>query len=589
MKNTKTPLDQKQGQISQSKVLHLLKQAMLDDGIISEEGLLDAVVIAKREQEPLSNVLEKLDFINKENLQRFVKNKIGVPSLPLSDYQFDRKVLRLVPENLARRFNIIPLNITKNILTVATANPLDIMALDQFAQNTDYTIEVVLASGESIQSAITQRYGMREDRQELIEEIAEEFQKTHHKKDVRVNHYADEINEIRLRREAEEPPIVRLVNCYIAQALVEGATDIHLEPKKDAMKVRFRIDGYLFNRHELSPKLIGPIVSRIKIMSGLDITEKRFPQNGRIGLTMKEKNIDILTSIFPTMNGENIVMRVLDKSAGPAHLSEIGLSEVNLGLFNKLIRSTEGLILAAGPTGSGKTTTIYSFLQALEKSDKNIVTIEDPIEHEIDGIVQSQVDDTTGLSYADSLNSLLQQDPDVIYVGEIRDRETATLAVRGALTGDLLLSTIQANQAVEAITRLLDIGVGEGLIESALSCCFAQRLVRKLCIHCRQEYAPDERLLKDLGLAEGTKFFRKKGCESCSGIGYKGRIGLFEVLVFDRKIKTLISNHATESEITAAARANGMRTLFEDGIEKILKGITTFDEVKNATEHISPS
>jgi len=585
MKNTKTQIDQEQNKFPKNKLLHLLKQAMVDDGIITEERLRDAEVIAKREKEPLSDILEKLDFVKKETLDRFVKSKISIPAVHLSDQQVDQSVLRVVPEKIARRFNIIPLDIVNNVLTVATSNPLDMISFDTLTQTADYTVEVVLASRESIHSAIAHRYGLRADRQELIEEIAEEFQRTHQEKEARVNQYADEINEIRLRREAEEPPIVRLVNCYIAQAMVEGATDIHLEPKKDAMKVRFRIDGYLFNRHELSAKLIGPIVSRIKIMSGLDITVKRFPQNGRIGLKMKEKNIDILTSTFPTINGENVVLRILDKSGGPLHLSEIGLSDENLALFNKMIRNTEGLILATGPTGSGKTTTIYSLLQALEKTDKNIVTIEDPIEHEIEGIVQSQVDDAAGMSYASALDSLLQQDPDILYVGEIRDSQTATLAVRAALTGHLVFSTIQVGQSVEAVSRLLDIGVGEGLIESALNCSFAQRLVRKLCAHCRQEYGPDERLLKDLSLPANTKFFRKKGCEACSGIGYKGRIGLFELLVYDRKIKALISNRAPESEIAAAARANGMRTLFEDGLQKILKGVTTFDEVKNATEN----
>ncbi|MFQ5598689.1 MAG: GspE/PulE family protein [Nitrospiria bacterium] len=434
---------------------------------------------------------------------------------------------------------------------------------------------------------IDQRYEAEEKKQELINEISEEFKEG--KIETReMNAYAKEINEIRLRKASEDTQIVQIVNNFIAQAIVEGASDIHLDPKKETLDVRFRIDGYLYNRHRLSSSLAGPIRSRIKIMSGLDITDKKFPQEGRIAPQIKGKNIEIRTSTYPAIYGENIVLKVLDKSSKVPNLLDIGLSEENLNALVKTTKAARGLVLAAGPAGNGKTTTIYSMIQSMNHADKNIVTIEDTIEREIEGIVQSQIDHASGMTYADALKSILHQDPDMIYVGEIRDRDTASICVRAALAGHMIFSTMPANTAVGAITSLREIGINGGFIESVLNCVFSQRLVRKLCPSCRRTYIPEKSILGELNLPSNTTFYKEVGCEACSGIGYRGRTALFEILPCTRLIKTLMADNAPDTEMLQAARSDGMKSLFEDGLQKVRAGVTTLEEVIKATEELAP-
>jgi type IV pilus assembly protein PilB len=511
-----------------------------------------------------------------------------IPYVSIGNYTIDREVLDLIPEKIARRYKIIPLFKIEDVLTVAMSDPLDIISIDDISRVAGCKVEAVISSNESINVAINQWYGIGNARTELIEQLAEEFKETEREEEEK-GQYAKEITEIRLKKEAAEPPIVKLVNSYIAQAILEDASDIHLEPKKDALVVRFRIDGFLYTRHRLPIKLVNRITSRIKIMSGLDITKRRIPQDGRMGLIVRDRSIDIRTSIFPTMYGENIVLRILDKTKGVPTLSELSLSDEDLKTFKKAIKATKGIILATGPTGSGKTTTIYSFINALNKEDKNIMTIEDPIEYEIDGIVQSNIDPKAGVTFANAIRSILRQDPDIIYVGEIRDIETAEIAVRAALTGHLVLSTLHTNDAVGAITRLIDIGVETGLIGSVLNCSFAQRLVRKICPRCKEEYQPDESLLKSLELSLDTKFFKGEGCEVCAGIGYRGRIGIFEIVVINRDISGLIAKKASEDEIKEVARRQGMKTLFENGLLKAKEGITALEEVMRVTGEATSS
>lgn len=567
-------------------IVNRLKQKIVEDGLITKEALSNAQAAARRENKPLSRMLEPLGIIKTAHMANFIGSKLSIPYVNLNDYKVDRKALNFFPRNISDRYNIMPLFISDNVLTVAISDPIDILSIDVLSRVAGCEIDFVIASSESIGKAIDRGYGAGKEKTELIKEISGEFQRTKKDSETRTNQYTNEINEIRLRKASEEASIVRRVNGYIAQAMVEGATDIHLEPKKETMHVRYRIDGYLYKRHTVSSKSIAPVISRIKLMSGLDITLGRRPQEGRIELRIKEKDIDIRTSVFPSMFGENVVLRILDKTAMTPQLSEIGLSEEHLVTFRRLTKATRGMVLATGPSGSGKTTTIYSLIESLNKSEKNIVTIEDPVEHEIEGIVQSQIDHAAGMNFADALGSIMRQDPDIVYLGEIRDRETATGALRAALTGKLILSTMHTGSAVGTITRLREMGLGAGLVESVLSCAFAQRLVRRLCIHCRQAYAPEEGLLKELGLPLGTYFYKEIGCDDCSGIGYKGRIGLFEVFIVDRHMKSLISERASEQEMIKAARANDMKSLFEDGMQKILQGMTTLEEVKKACEEI---
>ncbi len=501
---------QEKGKIISFKVLDRLKLVLIKEGLVTKEKLRVAEITAQRENETLSRVLVRLGFVAEEQLASFIGEKMQVPYVNIRNYTIEPKVLDLIPEKIARRYKIIPLFEIEGVLTVAMADPLDIISIDDISRVAGCKVEAVISSNESINVAIDQWYGIGDARTELIEQLAEEFKETERQEEEK-EQYAREITEIRLKKEAAEPPIVKLVNSYIAQAILERASDIHLEPKRDSMVVRFRIDGFLYNRHRLPTRLIAPITSRIKVMSGLDISKRRIPQDGRMGLTIRDKSIDIRTSTFPSMYGENIVLRILDKTRGVPTLSELGFSDEDLNTFKKVIKATKGIILATGPTGSGKTTTIYSFINALNKEDKNIMTIEDPIEYEIEGIVQSNVDPKAGVTFATALRSILRQDPDIVYVGEIRNIETTEIAVRAALTGHLVLSTLHTNDAVGAITRLSDIGVETGLLGSVLNCSFAQRLVRRICPRCKIEYQPDERLLKSLELPLDERFFRERG------------------------------------------------------------------------------
>jgi len=565
--------------IINSRTLDRLKQAMVTDGLITKEKLRIAEMTAKDKGEPLSTILVKLGFITKERLVSFIGEKIHIPYVNIKNYAIDRRVLDYIPEKIARRYNVIPIFMIEDVLTVAISDPLDLISLDEISAVAGRKVEPVIASSESISVAIDQWYGIGNARKELVEELADELKETEQEEQLKYTKMA----ELRLKKEASDPPVVKLVNSFIAQAILEEASDIHMEPKKNFMAVRFRIDGFLYDRHKIPAKLIAPITSRIKIMSTMDISQRRIPQDGRMSLFIRNKNIDIRTSTFPSMYGENVVLRILDKDRGILTLSELGLSDKDLESFEKLIKADKGIILVTGPTGSGKTTTIYSAISALHKADKNIMTIEDPIEYEIEGLVQGQVDPRIGVTFATALRSILRQDPDIIYVGEIRDFETAEIAIRAALTGHLVLSTLHTNDAIGAITRLRDMGVESSLIASVLNCSFAQRLIRRICMRCKKQYQPDKDMLKELGLPLDTKFYEWEGCDFCNGTGYRGRIGIFELLIVNKEIRRLIEKKASGDEILEAAKSQGMKTLFEDGLQKVLKGVTTFEEIERVT------
>jgi len=571
---------QEKGKVVSIKILDRLKQALVNEGVITTEQLAVAETTAQSENESLARILVQLNFVTEEQVVSFIGEKMHVPYVNINNYSVDREVLDLIPEKIARRYNIIPLFKIENVLTVVMSDPLDIISIDDISAVAGCKVEAAIASYDSIDAAIDQWYGIGDVRKQVIKQLAKDFKDVERQEELQ---YVTAVSEIHLKKEASEKPIVNLVNSYIAQAMLEGASDIHLEPKRGYMKIRFRIDGFLYDRHQLPARLIVPITSRLKIMSGLDISNRRIPQDGRIGLIVRDRTIDIRTSTFPSMYGENVVLRILDKTRGIPTLSQLGFSDEDLNIFKKLIKATKGIMLATGPTGSGKTTTICSAINGLNTAEKNIMTIEDPIEYEIKGVVQSHVDPKSGATFANAFRSILRQDPDVIYIGEIRDTETAEIAVRAALTGHLVISTLHTNDTVGAITRLSDIGIETGLIESVLNCTFAQRLVRRICPKCKKEYHPDEALLKSLGLSLDTKFYKGSGCGFCGGIGYKGRTGIFEILVVNRGIKRLIAKKASEDEIIKAARAQGMKSLHKDGLLKTIKGITTLDEVIRVT------
>ena len=570
--------------LSPTRGIDKLREDLVSDGLVAEERLREAEDVAAGTGETLQNVLIRIKAITEEDLARFIGDKIHVPYIDLKNYAIDRRVLDFVPEKIARRYKILPLFLLEGELTIAMANPLDLISLDDISAVVGHRVEPVIASEEGIIEAIDQWYGVGNIREELIGELVREIREKEYEMESQFPDTLPETTAIRLKKEAEDPPIVRLVNSYIVQAMLEGASDIHFEPKRDEMKVRFRIDGFLYDRHSIPARLVAPVISRIKIISLLDISKKRVPQDGRIGLTIRNRDLDIRTSTFPTMHGENIVLRLLDKTKGIPTLQELGFSEKDLETFTNIINTSKGIILATGPTGSGKTTTIYSTINSLDTETKNIMTVEDPIEYEIEGIVQSQVDVKAGITFSSSLKAILRQDPDIIYVGEIRDLETAEIAVRSALTGHLVVSTLHTNDAVGTIMRLRDIGVESGLIESVLKCSFAQRLVRKLCQKCKEKYKPDESIIKEYNLPPDTAFYKAVGCNFCHDIGYSGRTGIFEILIVDKDIRKLIAEGASEDRIAAVARKHGRKTLLEDGIEKVVAGITTYEEVMRVTE-----
>jgi len=570
------------GKVISIKVLDRLKQALVDEGKITAEQLADAERSAQRENESLSSILIKSRLMTQEQLASFMGDKMQIPYVNLRDYVIDRKVLELIPEEVARRYKVIPLFKIEDVVTVAMANPLDIIAIDEISALSRCLVEDVIASEESINAAIDQWYGVGDSRKELIENLAAEFKVPETEKE-EATEYVQRLTESQLKKEASEAPIIKLVNSYIAQAILEGATDIHLQPKKDFMEIRFRIDGFLYDRGRLPEDLSSAILSRIKIMSRLDISTRRIPQDGRISLIMRDSSIDIRTSTFPSMHGENIVLRILDKSKGIPTLSELGLSDENVVAFKDLINAQKGIIVSTGPTGSGKTTTIYSFINALNKEHRNIITLEDPIEYEIEGIVQSNVDPKAGLTFANAFRAILRQDPDIIYVGEIRDSETAEIAIRAALTGHLVISTLHTNDAVGAIIRFHEMRIETPLMASALRCSFSQRLIRRICPRCKKEYQPDDYVLKSLGISPDTAFYKGEGCDFCGGIGYRGMIGIFEILMVTENIRDLMGKEASEAEIREAARKQGMKTLLEDGLTKAKEGITTLEEVVRIT------
>jgi len=560
-----------------------LKQALVTEGLVSREEMLSAERMAKRDRCSLRESLVKSEWLTEEQLGKFIGKTFQIPYVNLKNYTVDRKILDRLSDKIARRYQLIPLFEIEGVVTVAVADPLDLISLDELSKVAQTKIETVIASRESIDVAIDQWYGMGKARKDFINELASELKESEQEleQDKPLN---KELYKIRLTNEASGAPIVQLVNGYIAQAMLEGASDVHLRPGREGMTVRFRIDGFLYKRHVLETRLIPPITSRIKILSGLDITKRNIPQDGRMGVTLRDRNLDIRTSTFPSMFGENIVLRILDKSKGAPTLSELGLSLEGLRCFQNLIKASKGIILATGPTGSGKTTTLYSAIESLTSDEKNIMTIEDPIEYELDSVVQAQVNIKVGLTFAMALRSILRQDPDIIYVGEIRDAETAEVAVRAALTGHLVFSTLHSNDAVGSITRLIDIGVAPILIESALNCSFAQRLVRNICPRCTEKYQPSEALLKRMKLPLKSQFYKGKGCDYCTGTGYRGRVAIFEILVMSPEIKSLIAKKGTEGEILKVASLQGMTTLFEDGIQKVLQGITTIEEVERVTQ-----
>ncbi len=544
--------------------------------IITPEQLEIALEEQQRTHKKLGEVLIALEFVTEEQITEARAHQLDVGYVNLQDFQFDPEVLSLISESICRTYQLIPLKKSHNKLTVAMANPLDVEAIDLVQFETKLRVEPVLATEWRVREAIDRNYGQYE-----ADEIKNFVQQAATDLDVASdNDDQEDIDEV--RRQSHQAPIIRMVNMLLTQAVRKKASDIHIEPRRSTVDIRYRIDGELHLAKSLPKSLHPPISSRIKIMSELDISERRLPQDGRITFRLDGRNIDIRVSTSPTLYGERIVLRILDRSEGLIPLEKLGFSPRDLEVFKSLISQPYGIILVTGPTGSGKTTTLYAALNELKSEHTNIMTVEDPIEYELEGINQTNVHHRIGLTFANQLRAILRQDPDIVFVGEIRDAETADVAFRAALTGHLVFSTLHANDAPSSITRLIDMDVEPFLVSSAIIGVLAQRLVRVLCPDCKEPYEPDSQIKEMLGLKPDEKvtIYRAVGCRNCDSTGYKGRTSIRETMVMTDEIRRLTISKASATEIRRAALASGMITMRQDGVNKVLSGITTIEEVQ---------
>ena len=518
-------------------------------------------------------------LINEEQYRKAVEGFLGVPFITIKDLPQEPLLVNHLSLEFMKESKFIPVRLVENELTVAMSNPFDFYTLDAIRVATGYEVRVLYAREDGILWAIEQYYGSGTTSMEKIIEDMESVPEFHVEDEENVDH---------LRDMASEGPVIRLVNLIITKAIEMRASDIHFEPFEDQFRVRYRIDGVLHDV-ESPPKRLQPaIVSRVKIMAKMNIAERRLPQDGRIMLRVKGKEIDFRVSSVPTIYGESIVLRILDKSSIVLDIETLGFPEDTLKGFDDLIERPHGIILVTGPTGSGKTTTLYCALGKINSPDKKIITVEDPVEYQLKGINQIQVKPSIGLSFANALRSIVRQDPDVILIGEIRDAETAEIAIHSALTGHLVLSTLHTNDAPSSITRLIDMGMEDFLLSSTIIGILAQRLVRVACPHCQSPYTPDSAILKEMSPSsekpENWKVIEVKGCEHCAQTGYWGRAGIFEFLKVTDEIQKLILAKKDSNTIKEAARKQGMRTLREDGWLKVKQGVTTVSEVLRVTQ-----
>src|SRR5437867_4002190 len=563
-----------------------LGDLLVADGLLTQAQLQKALGEQKGSTEKLGSILIKLGFINEEQLIGFLSRQYGVPSITLSQLEIDPGVLRLVPAPIAKKYEIIPVRRMGNSLAVAMADPTNVFALDDIAFMTNLQVLPLVASQTAIRKAIDRHY---ESKTEAIQSAMQDF--TADLANVEVVEGEDEtgtkVDVFELKESADEAPVVKLVNMVLVDAIQKGASDIHFETYEKVFRIRFRMDGVLHEMLAPPKRLESAILSRLKIMSNLDIAERRLPQDGRIKLRYSSREIDFRVSTLPTIFGEKAVLRILDKESLKLDLTQLGFDDWSLDKFNAAIHQPYGMVLITGPTGSGKTTTLYSGIHTINSPDVNIMTAEDPVEYNLKGVNQVQINEGVGRTFAAALRSFLRQDPDVILVGETRDLETAQISIRAALTGHLVFTTLHTNDCPSTIARLLDMGIPPFLVSSSLLLILAQRLGRKVCKDCKEPYEVDEDSLLPYGhVLTGvgrTQFYKGRGCATCSFTGMKGRVAIYEVMPVSQEIRNLILKNAPVTDIRAMAQAQGMKTLRQAGLLKVLAGATTVDEVLRVT------
>jgi type IV pilus assembly protein PilB len=568
-----------------------LGDLLVREKIITPEQLNTALKAQKESggHTRLGSTLVQLGYVSDEEVTNFLSRQYGVPAINLQYFEIDPSVVKLIPEETAKRYQILPLSRVGAALTIAMVDPTNVFAMDDIKFMTGFNIEPVVASEPAIAEAIEKAYGSstrEENVDELLASMGDEA-------DVELQAEQAEIDLGELEKSADEAPIVKLVNIVMSDAVKRGASDIHIEPYEKEYRVRFRIDGVL--QPIMSPplKLKDAITSRIKIMAKMDISEKRLPQDGRIMLKMvlagKKKQLDFRVNCLPTLWGEKVVMRLLDKENLRLDMTKLGFEPESLEKYQHAVLKPYGMVLVTGPTGSGKTNTLYSSVSLLNKPDTNIITAEDPVEFQLHGVNQVQMKETIGLNFATALRAFLRQDPNVILVGEIRDFETAEIAIKAALTGHLVLSTLHTNGAPETISRLMNMGIEPFLVATAVHLICAQRLVRRICVECREEVPLPPQAKMEAGFtaeeSRTAKIFKGRGCTTCNGTGYKGRTGLYEVMEVDDEIRELILIGASAVELKKKAMERGMITLRRSGLIKIKEGLTTLEEVARETIH----
>lgn len=567
-----------------------LGELLVRNKLITKEQLDKALLIQKTSGNKLGYDLVKLGFVTDEDIAQCLSRQFGIPAINLSHFEIDQTVLDLVPVEICRKYDLIPVNRTGAVLTVAMADPTNIRAMDEINFICGYQVEPVVASDFAIREAVDKYYGSThalELKQVMDQAVAEKNLQSGESSDMEVLESAEELDLALLEKQAEDAPVVKLVNKVLYDALNQAASDIHIEPYEKEFRVRYRIDGVLYVKVNPPLKLRDAMTSRIKIMAKLDISEKRLPQDGRIKIKTKHqgkiKELDFRVSILPTLFGEKIVLRLLDKENLKLDMTKLGLEAESLKKLEKAILKPYGMILVTGPTGSGKTNTLYSAMSRINTPETNIITAEDPVEFNIPGINQVQMKEQIGLNFAAALRSFLRQDPNIILVGEVRDFETAEIAIKAALTGHLVLSTLHTNDAPSTINRLMNMGIEPFLVASSVLLIGAQRLIRRICSECKEEYKVPLEAMVDIGFSEEESrrvtIYKGRGCQLCGNTGYKGRVGLFEVMEVGDSIRELILVGASALEIRRKAVEEGMITLRSSGLEKLRQGMTTIEEV----------
>jgi type IV pilus assembly protein PilB len=562
-----------------------LGEILVDRGYITRDQL-DTALDAQSglpTLEALGDTLVSMGYLSQRDKWRSLAEQWGVEFVDLETFPVDPEIVKMVGQEICRRYKAIPISKPNGKVVVAMKEPNDIYAIDALRLIMGVDVEPVMSEEEDIIGAISRFYANDATAKDAVQSVIRDIDLD----GIAVGTTGDEAaaddpSVEQLRELVEEAPVVRLANLLLGQAVRDGASDIHIEPTRDGIRVRYRVDGILHEAMNLPKKVQASMVSRVKIMASMDIAEKRAPQDGRISLMIDGKQWDFRVSTLPSVFGEKVVLRVLDKSAISIGLHRLGILPKTLEQFENIIQRTYGIILVTGPTGSGKSTTLYSVLSKLNSSEKNILTIEDPVEYELQGITQVGVNPRAGLTFAAGLRCMLRQDPNIIMVGEIRDEETGTIAVEAALTGHLVLSTLHTNDAPGAIARLLDMGIEPFLIASAVVGVLAQRLVRMICPRCKMAYQPPMDAVRRLGMntenSQGVKFYRGKGCDFCKGTGYKGRCGIYELMTVNDEVRELALERASSHRVKDAAVRGGMMTLKSDATEKVLLGMTTLEE-----------